>query len=106
MINVGLLMLLVALAVLVALQPWGHLLPHPFQVAALAVSAVFLLLYGVAGWIGALLMVTGAIATPERIGEEPARWALLMWEPWMIFGGVLVGLAAVACQRRWLPGTA
>lgn len=105
MFNVALLYLLVALVVLIALKPWGQVLAHPLQVAALWVSAGFILFYGITGWLSALLMLTGIIAIPDAIGEDHARWMLVMWEPWQVLGGVLVAATAYACHKGWLEGS-
>lgn len=105
MLSIAMLYGLVALVVLIALKPWGQVLAHPLQVAALWIIAGFLLFYGTFGWLSALLMVTGVIAIPDTIGEEPARWMLLMWEPWQVLGGILVAATAYACQKGWLEGS-
>lgn len=105
MTDVALLFLLIALAVAVAIFPWGDIVPHPVQVAALAISAGFVLFYGVLGFLTSLLMVAGVIDTPASIGESGARWATFMWEPWMILGGVLLALTTRACHGHHLAGT-
>jgi hypothetical protein len=58
------------------------------------VGAVVLLVYGAAGLIDHLLMVTGAIDTPLDLGSTAAAWHLGLWDPYFILGGVLFWLAS------------
>ena len=42
-------------------------------------------------------MCSGVLAIPDGMGEGPARWYLVLWEPWWILG-VLFLLTAHAMR--------
>ncbi len=46
-------------------------------------------------------MVTGLRDTPEVLGEQAARWHLLLWDPVWLLGGVLFLAAALHHRRVW-----
>ena len=88
------------LAVLLARLPrsgrWRWLLPllgaGVAAVLVLRAVAVHLLLLSDAGYGG------GAISPAQR------TWALWVWNPWFLAGGVLFGLAALAARRAGPSG--
>jgi hypothetical protein len=44
-------------------------------------------------------MVAGVLDIPAGLGEASARWHLVLWDPWWLLGGVLLGLATWVFQR-------
>jgi len=78
--------------------PWGRRGPRRLLRILLAGAGVLLTLYGVAGFVEKALMVSGVIDIPEGMGAGPARWYLVLWEPWWILGGVLFLFTARAMR--------
>jgi len=87
------------LLALATIRPWGRVIPRRVLLAGLVAAGVLLTLYGVAGFVEKALMLSGVIDIPASMGEGPARWYLVLWEPWWILGGVLFLLTANAMRR-------
>jgi hypothetical protein len=85
---------------LATVQPWGRAIPKRALLWLIRAGGVLLTLYGVAGLIEKLLMVTCVMDIPESIGRGPVWWYLFFWEPWWILGGVLFLMTARAFQTR------
>jgi hypothetical protein len=86
------------LMALATVRPWGGRVPRRLLLTLLTGAGVLLTLYGVAGFIEKALMLSGVIGLPAAMGEGPARWYLVLWEPWWILGGVLFLLTANAMR--------
>lgn len=86
------------LLALATIQPWGRRIPHRLLLVLVAGAGVVLTLYGLAGFVEKALMLSGVVDIPDSMGEGPARWYLLLWEPWWILGGVLFLLTANAMR--------
>jgi Protein of unknown function (DUF3995) len=54
---------------------------------------------GLASLVQHALMVAGVLDIPAGLGETSARWHLVLWDPWWLLGGVLLGLATWVFQR-------
>lgn len=86
---------------LALVRAWGRRLPQqPLIRVALAAAAV-LTVYG------GLLVVVGALALLGLFGPPPVhttalRWHVLVWDPWFLLWGLLLGTAAQQRRRLWL----
>ena len=92
---------LAGMLALVLVRPWGRLLPRRGLIAAVWAAGVLLTLYGGANLIDHGRMVAGLRPTPEVLGQQAARWHLLLWDPVWLLGGVLFLAAAWQHQRLW-----
>ncbi len=96
----GCLKLIVALIALALVRPWGRAIPRRLLLAAAwCASAIMTVYEGVASLIQHALMVAGVVATPEGLGARSARWHLILWDPWWLLGGLLLGVATWMYQR-------
>ena len=92
---------LLALIPLALVQPWGRFFSAWLRLAGCWVAGGLLALYGLLNGIQHLAMVTGAITTPEGLGERAARWHLFLWDPFWLLGGLLfLGTAWLAGKSR------
>jgi hypothetical protein len=92
---------LVGMLALALVRPWGRLLPRPMLIAATWSAGLLLALYGGASLVDHGRMVAGLRPTPEVLGEQAARWHLLLWDPVWLLGGVLFLAAAWRHRRGW-----
>jgi hypothetical protein len=98
----GLLKVLIGLLALALVRPWGRLVPRRLLLlTAWTACAVMALYEGAASWIQHGLMATGIIGIPAGLGETALRWHLVLWDPWWLVGGLLLGIAAWGYQRRY-----
>lgn len=96
----GVLKLAGGLLALALVRPWGHKLPRRWLLAAAWVGAVLLTSYGVLQ-VTSLGLVALGVLTPSRPIEPTALWwRLLLWEPWFLVWGLLLGLTAWHQRRR------
>ena len=86
-----------ALAAVLALALWRGRGGRPARVLAW-VTGAGLTLYGALNLVQHALMATGAIATPDGLGEAAVPWHLALWDPVWLIGGVLFLLAARASR--------
>ena len=84
----GVLKLCLCLVALALVRPWGRRLRRLWRLAAW-VAGVGMILYGIGNGVEHLLMWSGAMATPEGLGEQAVGWHLALWDPWWLLGGVL-----------------
>jgi hypothetical protein len=77
------------------------LFPQRLLIAEVWAAGLLLTLYGVANLVDHGRMVAGLRNTPAVLGEQAARWHLLLWDPVWLLGGVLF-LAAAQYHRRGL----
>jgi len=79
---------------LALVQPWGERLPRrPLQLAAWGGTAV-LVTYGVLQTLGVGLVALDLVEPADPVEPRALRWRLLLWEPWFLVWGVLLGAAA------------
>jgi len=87
------------LLALALVQPWGRRLPRRLLLLTAWSGAVLLSVYGA-------LQLTGVALI--RFGVDPTvlLWRLLLWEPWFLVWGLLLGMAAWCarqCRTNGLP---
>ena len=84
---------------LALVRPFGARLPRRLLVGLAAAGAVVLVLYG-ALQTGALALVALDVVRPD-VPPDPRvlRWRLLLWEPWFLGWGLLLGAAAWSARR-------
>ncbi|HWE64116.1 MAG TPA: DUF3995 domain-containing protein [Chloroflexota bacterium] len=100
----GVLKVLLGILALALVCPWGRLLPRlPLLVTVWGASAVMALYEGLASLVQHALMAAGVVDVPQGLGETAMRWHLLLWDPWWLLGGILLGVAAWGYQRRSRP---
>jgi hypothetical protein len=90
---------LAGMLALALVRPWGRLFSQQLLVAAVWATGLLLTLYGVANLVDHGRMVAGLRDTPAVLGEQAARWHLLLWDPVWLLGGLLF-LAAALHHRR------
>lgn len=86
--------LLGALLALALVRPWGRRLPRRLLLVTAWVGAVVLTLYGAAQTAAVVLINFGVVDDTQGMSERALRWRMLLWEPWFLAWGVLLGLAA------------
>lgn len=95
-VAVGLKLLLAGVAIALV-----HPLPRVPNGAVRGVAwagAVILVVYGFAQTLGVGLMYLGVLEPGDGLTERALLWRLLLWEPWFLVCGVLLGTAT------WLQG--
>lgn len=87
------------LLALALVRPWGRLFPRWMLLAAAGGGAALLAGYG--GLYVAVqgLVVAGIIETSGPVDWTPFLWHLLVWDPWFLLMGILLGVAAWGYQR-------
>lgn len=63
------------------------------------VTALMAAYEGLGSLVQHALMVAGVIDTPAGLGATSARWHLILWDPWWLLGGLLLGAATWTFQR-------
>jgi len=94
--GVAILKTLAGFLALAGVQPWGAKVPRWFLLLVTWGIGILVTLYGLVGMVQRILMVSGAIRTPD---DFPARWHLFLWDPWWTLGGILFLLAALHVTR-------
>ena len=89
---------LAGMLALALVRPWGRSLPQRVLVTVARAAGLLLTLYGGANLVDHGRMVAGLRDTPKVLGEQAARWHLLLWDPVWLLGGVLF-LAATQHHR-------
>lgn len=92
---------LAGMLALTLVRPCGRLLPLRVLIRATWAAGLVLTFYGGANLVDHGRMVAGLRDTPEVLGEQAARWHLLLWDPVWLLGGVLF-LAAARYHRHGL----
>lgn len=87
---------------LALVQPWGRRLPHRWLLFTAWIGAAVLTLYGGLQETVLALVRFGFITATRPQDPAVQLWRLLLWEPWFIAWGILLGLAAWRAHRR--PG--
>lgn len=87
------------LLALALVQSWGLRLPQrPLRLTA-SIGAAALIAYGVLQEASVALIALG-LTSAERPAGSVLLWRLLLWEPWFIVWGVLLGLTARQARSR------
>jgi hypothetical protein len=85
---------------LALVQPWGRRLrQRPLRLAGWC-GAALTVVYGVVQFTSVGLVATGVVATSEPESSKALFWRLVLWEPWFVVCGVLLGLATRSAQHR------
>lgn len=79
---------------LALVQPWGRRLPRRPVVVSARIGAVLLTVYGAVQLAGVLLVHVGVTEVATPVASEVVYWRLLLWEPWFVVWGLLLGAAA------------
>ncbi|UZN03692.1 DUF3995 domain-containing protein [Cellulomonas sp. S1-8] len=90
---------------LALVQPWGRRLPRRPLLALGWLGATVLVLYGVLQVASVALVAVGVIVPSEPISDQALAWRLLLWEPWFLVWGLLLGGATLRSQRLRRPTT-
>ena len=92
---------LTGMLALALVQPWGQLLPQRVLIGGVWSTGLLLTLYGGANLVDHGRMFAGLRDTPQVLGQQAARWHLLLWDPVWLIGGVLFLAAAQDHRRGW-----
>jgi hypothetical protein len=91
---------LAGMLALALVRPWGRWFSRQLLGAAAWATGLLLTLYGVANLVDHGRMVAGLRDTPAALGEQAARWHLLLWDPVWLLGGILFLAAAQNHRTR------
>lgn len=93
--------LLAAAIALGFILPLARKAPRRFFLIIGWAVAGLLLVYGIVGWVQAVLWETGAHDVPAAVGEKAAQWKLVFWDPFWFLGGplFLIGHVAIPASR-------
>lgn len=89
-----------AVLALALVRPWGRRLPRRWLRATAWAGAALLTAYGLVQVFSVALVAAGAITPDVPIDPSVLRWRLLLWEPWFLVWGLLLGLATWTTRRR------
>lgn len=78
---------------LALVQRWGRRLPRRTLRATAWVGAGLLTAYGLAQVTAVALVAAGVVTPDVPLDPSVLRWRLLLWEPWFLVWGLLLGLA-------------
>jgi len=99
--STGVLKLAGGVLALALVRPWGRHFPRRAMAVAAWGGAALLTLYGVTQTGLVTFMWLGWYDTPQQqLSASELRWRMLLWEPWFLLWGVLLGLAAWQHRRR------
>ncbi|WP_166435869.1 DUF3995 domain-containing protein [Cellulomonas shaoxiangyii] len=84
---------------LALVQPWGRRFPRRLLLALGWLGATVLVLYGALQVASVALVAAGAVVPAEPLSDRALRWRLLLWEPWFLVWGLLLGGATLRRQR-------
>jgi hypothetical protein len=88
------------LLALALVQPWGRRLPLRWLRLTAWSGAVLLTVYGVLQVISVALVAFGAVTPSQPVNSTVMWWRLLLWEPWFLIWGVLLGFTAWRSRKR------
>lgn len=89
-----------AMLALALVQPWGRRLPRRWLLLAAWSGAVLLTVYGVLQVTSVALVAFGVVTPSPPPDATVLWWRLLLWEPWFLLWGVLLGLTAWSARKR------
>jgi hypothetical protein len=73
---------------------WGRRLPRRLVLFVAWGGASLLTVYGLLQTATVALIATGVMDDRQGLSSGALRWRLLLWEPWFLIWGLLLGLAA------------
>lgn len=79
---------------LALVRPWGRRLPRRLLLLAAWSGAALLTTYGVLQVASVAAVALGIITPSQPLPTTVLRWRLLLWEPWFLLWGILLGWAA------------
>lgn len=82
------------------IRPWLRKVPRRWLVRAAWGAAVPLTLYGAIQTASVALVRFNIIIPSKPVASNVLWWRLLVWEPWFLLWGVLLGVAAWHVGRR------
>jgi len=85
---------------LALVQPWGRRLPRRWLLLAAWSGAVLLTVYGVLQVTSVALVAFGVVTPCPPPDATVLWWRLLLWEPWFLLWGVLLGRTAWSARKR------
>lgn len=86
-------------------RPWARKLSRRWLLRAAWGAAILLTLYGAVQTASVALVRVGVSPDPP-VDSTVLWWRLLLWEPWFLLWGVLLGLAARNAGRTLAPASA
>ena len=95
-----------AVLALALVQPWGRRLPRRLLLTLGWSGATVLVLYGMLQVTSVALVATGVVVPSVPITHRVLMWRLLLWEPWFLVWGLLLGGATLRFQRLHPPAGA
>jgi hypothetical protein len=76
---------------LALVQSWGRRLPDRPLIMTARAGAVLLIIYGTVQTAGVLLVRLGVVRLADPVEPDVILWRLLLWEPWFLVWGLLLG---------------
>lgn len=101
----GVLKVLGGLLALALVQPWGRRLPRRWLLLGAWTGAVGLTVYGLLQVTSVALIAFGVISPTHPVEITVLWWRGLLWEPWFLVWGILLGLTAWTGRTRRLTST-
>ena len=92
-----------AVLALALVRPWGGRVPRRALVFTAWAGAALLTLYGATQTAAVGLLWLGVEENTDRLSAGAVRWRTLLWEPWFLVWGLLLGLAAWRFTRGSTP---
>ncbi|MBV8916099.1 MAG: DUF3995 domain-containing protein [Acetobacteraceae bacterium] len=89
----------VGLLALALVQRWGRWIPRWMLLTAACTAAAVLTVYGAVQVIAEALVETGMIRPAGEIDWYALRWHMLLWDPWFLIWGLVLGTAALEYRR-------
>lgn len=87
-------------------RPWTRELPRRWLLRAAWGAAILLTLYGAVQTASVALLRVGVFKPDPPVDSTVLWWRLLLWEPWFLLWGILLGLAARNAGRNPAPPSA
>jgi hypothetical protein len=78
---------------LALVQSWGRRLPNRPLIMTARAGAVLLIIYGTVQTASVLLVRLGVVRLADPVEPDVILWRLLLWEPWFLVWGLLLGAA-------------
>jgi len=88
----------VGVLALALVRPWGRRLPRRWMLRTAWLCAGVLTLYGTLQVAGVALAALGVVTTTSS--DSVLLWGLLLWEPWFLVWGLLLGVATWHTHKR------
>jgi hypothetical protein len=72
---------------------WKRVFPRRLVLVAGWTAAIILVVYGAVNVVGELLVVLHLVATPSGADLTALHWHLVLWDPYFVVWGLLLGAA-------------